>query len=392
MRYFLKFFLVFVTAPLSSLLAKTSILFLVYNAGEAEPFREVAKNLTTDYKIVGIGMGKDKFKDDPHLVSIDNDPFSEGRLNIPSHDTDTNRDRLLKAEVLAQILALEPSIVVSGMAAAWQAQVLNAAHTQGAKTVAFYDNMNGPMSDQPYVKPFMAGIDKRTVSAWLVPGDAYKTEFEGNVLALGQPTLEQWDSVFKTPNTSIPEKLGLKQGQKLILFAGGHDKSYAQYVATMMEAVQERDDILLAITPHPARQHHFEEEILQQLGNPSNIKIVTDLKTIDIAPFAAIFAAHKSSMGTHALAHGIPVLYVGPYEDYQSMLVVGDGLGVVAQNRTEVNQAIDTALKLPQKPSLEKLGIPDNAAMNIANFLETEAQSIPHRQAAQKNAIVPASK
>ena len=124
MRHFLKFFLVFVSAPLSSLLAKTSILFLVYNAGEAEPFREVPKNLTTDYKIVGIGMGKDKFKDDPHLISIDNDSFSEGRLNIPPHDTDTNRDCLLKAEVLAQILALEPSIVVPGMAAAWQAQAL----------------------------------------------------------------------------------------------------------------------------------------------------------------------------------------------------------------------------------------------------------------------------
>ena len=132
--------------------------------------------------------------------------------------------------------------------------------------------MNGPMSDHPYVKPFMAGIDKRTVSAWLVHGDAYKTEFEGNVLALSQPTLEQWDSVFKSPNTSIPEKLGLKQVQKLISFAGGHDKSYAQYVATMMEAVQERDDILLVITPHPFRQHHFEEEILQLLGNRENIK------------------------------------------------------------------------------------------------------------------------
>ena len=47
----LSFLCVFVIVPLSKILAKVPVLFLVYNAGEGEPFREVAKKLTVDFAV-----------------------------------------------------------------------------------------------------------------------------------------------------------------------------------------------------------------------------------------------------------------------------------------------------------------------------------------------------
>lgn len=365
---------VLVLVPLSKVLAKVPVLFLIYNAGEGEPFREVAKKLTVDYKIVGIGVGADKFKDDPHFVSVGEDPFGADHSSALTHDTDQNRDRLLKPGVVSQILELEPEVVISGMAATWQAQVLNLAHVQGAKTVAFYDNMNGPMTGQKFVGPFMSTIQEGAIGTWLVPGDAFKVGFKGNVEALGQPVLEQWDAAFETPNLGTKVNLGLKEGQKLVLFAGGNDATYPKYLEEMMTAVQGRNNLLLVVTPHPARKDGIEDTLLAKLGNPGNIKIERDIKTIDIAPFASVFAAHKSSMGAHALSHGLPVLFVGPKADYDSLVVVGDGLGIVAENRDEVEESLDALLQAETKPSLEKLGVPENASQAIAKFLQELSQ------------------
>jgi len=370
MSRILSFLCVFVIVPLSKILAKVPVLFLVYNAGEGEPFREVAKKLTVDYKIVGVGVGADKFKDDPHFVSVGEDPFGSEKSSIPTHDTDPNRDRLLKPGVVSQILELEPEVIISGMASAWQAQVLNLAHVQGAKTVAFYDNMNGPVTEQSYVGPFLSTIQEGAVGTWLVPGDAFKVGFQGDVQALGQPVLEQWDAAFEAPKSETKAKFGVNPNQKLVLFAGGNDATYPQYLEEMMTAVQGREDLFLVITPHPARKDGAEDTLLAKLGNPSNIRVEREIKTVDISPFASVFAAHKSSMGAHALSHGLPVLFVGPKAEYESLVVVGDGLGVVAENSQEVKGVIDALLKSEQKPSLEKLGVPGNASQAIAKFLE----------------------
>ena len=366
----LSFLCVFVIVPLSKILAKVPVLFLVYNAGEGEPFREVAKKLTVDYKIVGIGVGADKFKDDPHFVSVGEDPFGDEKSEVLTHDTDQNRDRLLKPGVVSQILELEPEVVISGMAATWQAQILNLAHVQGAKTVAFYDNMNGPVTEQSYVGPFLSTIQEGAVGTWLVPGDAFKVGFQGNVQALGQPVLEQWDAAFEAPKAEAQAKLGVNPNQKLLLFAGGNDATYPQYLEEMMTAVQGHEDLFLVITPHPARKDGAEDTLLAKLGNPSNIRVEREIKTVDISPFASVFAAHKSSMGAHALSHGLPVLFVGPKAEYESLVVVGDGLGIVAENKDEVEKSLGALLKSEQKPSLEKLGVPGNASQAIAKFLE----------------------
>jgi hypothetical protein len=374
MSRFLSFLCVFVIVPLAKVLATVPVLFLVYNAGEAEPFREVAKKLTVDYKIVGIGVGEEKFGKDPYFVSIGSDPFADEKSTIPTHDTDQNRDRLLNDATLQKILSLDPQVVVSGMAAAWQAQVLNAARQKGAKTVAFYDNMNGPVTEQQYVGPFMSTIQEGAVGTWLVPGDAFKVGFEGNVKALGQPVLEQWDTVFASPDAKIKDSLGMKDEQRLILFAGGNDVTYPQYLEEMMKAVKYRQDLFLVVTPHPARKDGAEDTIFEKLGNPVNIRVERNIKTIDIAPFISVFAAHKSSMGAHALSHGLPVLFVGPKADYASLVVVGDGLGVVAETQDEVKKSLEALLKSEQKPSLEKLGVPSNASQAIADFLVQESQ------------------
>lgn len=370
MSRFLALFCVFVIVPLAKVLAKVPVLFLVYNAGEAEPFREVAKKLTVDYQIVGIGVGEEKFGKDPHFVSLGTDPFGSERSSTLTHDTDQNRDRLLNDATLHKILALDPQVVISGMASAWQAQILNAAHAKGAKTVAFYDNMNGPVTEQKYVGPFTSTIDKDAIGTWLVPGEAFTVGFKGNVKALGQPVLEQWDTVFQSPDAKIKDKLGMKNGQKLILFAGGNDVTYPQYLEEMMTAVKDREDLFLVITPHPARKDGIEDTLFARLGNPRNIRVERGIKTIDITPFASVFAAHKSSMGAHALSHGLPVLFVGPKADYASLVVVGDGLGVVAENKEEVEKSLEVLLKAEQKPSLAKLGVPENASQAIAKYLD----------------------
>lgn len=176
--------------------------------------------------------------------------------------------------------------------------------------------------------------------------------------------------MFQNPDAKIKEKLGMKDEQRLILFAGGNDVTYPQYLEEMMTSVKGREDLFLVITPHPSRKDGIEDTLFAQLGNPGNIRVERDVKTIDIAPFASVFAAHKSSMGAHALSHGLPVLFVGPKADYASLVVVGDGLGVVAETQDEVVQSIEALLKAEQKPSLAKLGVPENASQAIAKYLE----------------------
>ncbi|MEB3701587.1 Glycosyltransferase family protein [Candidatus Bealeia paramacronuclearis] len=370
-RWIIFFLIIFIFTPLSILRADVSVLFLIYNMGEGEPFRKVAEKLTVDYKIVGIGVGAEQFKDDAHFVYLNSDLYSEARVNVAPHDKDHNRNRLLKSEIVQAILDLGPKVVISGMSSAWQAQVLNSLHERKIPTIAFYDNMNGRLVDQEYVKPFLAELQNGAVSTWLIPGEAYKSGFDGNIIVSGNPTLEQWDEAFERSDARILKRLDLKPGQKLLLFAGGNDTTYPQYLNEMVKAVKRRKDLLLVITPHPARKDNIENKIFKKNGHPENVKIVKDMKTLDIAPFASIFAVHKSGMAAHALSHGLPVLFVGPKKDYKSLLVVGKGLGIVAENKKEAQHAINKLLHTSEKPSLNALGVPEQASQRIAEYLNS---------------------
>lgn len=333
--------------------AKPIYLFCLQNLGETNAMIPVLEKLPKkDYKILALGKAAEKLKEHPCMIT-------------------------------SKKARLHPKVVVSGMASAEQAEILN--QYPDAFTIAYYDNFDPIVSEdgtiKEYIRPFHKALKK--VKSVIVPGmvhiDGAKklSKFsESEIKALGQPSLEGWNKLYAETDTSLlRKKLGVRSGESVIVYAGGFDpvdeEQYKKDLTAFVQASSMLKDTKVFITYHPKTDGKIERDIVKEFGS-ANVRVVLKeekLSTATLSTIADAIACFKSTIGAQAAYMGKPVLYVASH--YTNFLI-NYGVALQASTIPEIKEVLENMLhgKGKKSPSFqEALGIPKNASDKIAQYL-----------------------
>jgi len=234
------------TAP-----SQVDVLFCPYDMGDSNPIKRLVQecekqNIT--YKILPFGKAKEVFENNPHLVKAD----------FP--DVHWDREKTLDMKQLDLIKSsVKSKIVITGMASAAQAQVLNALKAETVYTIAFYDNFDS-VEGKEYVEAFLKQVDQ--IDEYFLPSQTTLPGFENldktkhsKLSVLGQPALEDWDDTFsKTNKDDLRKRLGLLPSDQVILFVGGYDDTYQKYLRLFVKSMKTLKDMKIFITCDPRRK------------------------------------------------------------------------------------------------------------------------------------------
>lgn len=366
-------------------------LIVTYDMGDLNALKPVAEKLNQKgHRIALLGLGQ-SYK----VLQTPNKPAYVMSL---SPGENCEREQLLtEAEVKTLVKAYQPKIVLTGIAAAAQAQVLNA-YQNKAFTIAYYDNFEDPKT-KDFIIPFMKQIRLKKLFAFYLPSETTKNFFksflkdfpECNATAqvvVGNPSLEAWDRIFAETNTrDLRTKLAIPLDKKIIVFAGGYDPTYATFFKVFVAGVKDKANLQILVTHHPKTDGHIEEDIIKEAGalnirllkastlSPEEAKLFT---TSTLSTIADIVACHQSSVGLQALYKERPVLFVADPKTYKNFLIE-QGLAAIAGTPEEVKEAIEKILAAANqnRPSLAKIGIPSGATDRIVEQLETLLKDSP---------------
>ncbi|RZI46531.1 hypothetical protein [Candidatus Finniella inopinata] len=353
------------------------VLVCVYDMGDTGPLERVSAQLSQQkisYKVVAIGKAAEKLKGSDSIVSL-TDMKPDETITWP-------REKLLSEQTLKDLSTqYQPKVVVAGMAAACQAQLLNHfKKAQGASTIAFYDNFD-PITTKEYVQPFLKEIGK--IDTYLIPAQATLKSFQAhektkssNLEVVGQPMLEEWDEIFKTTNREdLCKKIGLAPSDQVILFVGGYDDTYREYFSRFVQGTQKlagHKDLKFLVTYHPKTDGSLEKGVIAE-QKATNIQVVDKggPSSTQLATLAKILVCHKSGMGMQALYKGLSVLYVVQKGTYPNF-ALEQGWVQQAETANEVAQTLEHLLAAANsnKPDVKDLGVPTDATLTIVRKIK----------------------
>ncbi|MBT4880331.1 MAG: hypothetical protein HOI80_05545 [Alphaproteobacteria bacterium] len=354
---------------------QTDVLFCLKDMGDTSALAPVLEKLESrkiTYKILAFGVAKASFEGHPHMLDVS----KQCGEDAPTLDVDSPRDQKLSQNQLECVKrSVTPKIVVAGMASSAQAQVLNLFKSTGSRVYAYYDNFDSVVG-KDYVQPFFEAI--KTVDAYLVPSrsslpgfkELQKTKNSEHIV-VGQPSLENWDQIFSEVNSfSLRTQLGLMAHDKVVVFAGGYDETYAESFKTFVSGMKKLAPLRAFVIAHPRVDGVFEKTLVDQ-EKASNISVVnvSNLPTSVMSTLASLVVCHKSSVGMQALYKGRPVIYVARKDDYTNFSIK-KGVAVQVETPDEFYEEAKRLLAIRDRPKspLKKLGIPNNASEKIATY------------------------
>ena len=346
------------------------VLFCCYDLGDSNPMQRVMKELDKQgisYKVLAVGKALEIFQSNAL------------KLNLP--DVKWDRSKILDATHLKLVEnSVNPKIVITGMASAVQAQVLNLFKKKQAYTIAFYDNFD-TVQTAKYVQSFLKTVDK--IDEYFIPSETTLPGFQkleqtkhSTLSVFGQPILENWDDVFsKTNKAELRQKLKVEPQEQVLLFAGDYTDTYKEYFRTFIKGVGafNNPNLKVFVTYHPKTDGSFEKSVVEE-EKISNIRIIDikEFSTTEIATIANAFACHKSSMGIQALYVGIPVIYVVKSGEIRNF-ATQQGIASQVENAADLSAALDRILKTAnrnQPPVQQNLGIPKAATTRMVAHIK----------------------
>ena len=352
---------------------KTAVLFVAYDQGESNAFlriQERLKNSNIPYRILAMGRAAEVFKDDPALIPVDRLTHNKALLE--------NRDQPLNQKLVYKLAEkISAKIVYTGMASRAQAQIANIWDRRGAKVIAFYDNFESVDSIN-YVQPFLEEL--RYIDEFHVPSKTTALSFQSiaaslgaEVTVTGQPTLEDWDRVYKDTDTFLlRETLKIHPEQPVVLFAGDYSSSYPRAFQTFIAATRMLPDTLFLVTYHPKFDGGLERRIIEAQSN-GNVHLLHHgtFSTASLSTIASAVIVHKSSVAQQAIYRGKPVIYVAD-ENYQNLMLT-EQLAIRASNPEPLAIMINAHIMGYKPPAVaENLGIPDAPGKTIAKLIIDE--------------------
>jgi hypothetical protein len=347
------------------------IVFALYDVADMNALKVVADTLETRGKKVcffALGQANVQLKDDPRVVF--HDVGAGGADAWP-------RDKLLSQDTLKHLQdALQPKVIVTGMASAAQNQLLAFAPDNA---FAFYDNFD-PIKGKEYVQAFLSQSQSSGVkpTAYWVASEKTAKSFHEEartcdvpVKVVGQPVLEEWATLFKeTDRAAFKQALGIEEDRRVILFAGGYDESYEAYFRLFLETVVpliEELKLEVLITYHPKPKGALEKKLVGALHNP-HVRVIDSppagIATNKLATLASVFMCHKSSLGPQAISQGLPMIYVADPETYKNF-VIEEKLAYISNDKKMLSRLIKELLQQDNPVSLKPLGMPEKPASQL---------------------------
>ena len=342
------------------------VLLVAYDTGDSNIIRQLAEKMEKEsqsYSIVGFGRAKTIFKLHPKFQEI-----ADGSVS--------DRSVLLSQKTICQLKkSFHPKVVFSGMASTGQAQILNA--FPNARTYAVYDNFDSPQK-KDFIQPFIKEVGP--ITGYMIPAGFLLKEFKNflpagsAIFVVGQPALEDWASVFNNcDRVALRQSLKIRKTEKVILFAGGMDDTYAKYFDIFIQAVKQRPSWRVFVTYHPKSTGEVERRIVEKY-KASNVFVSNDVKTNHLAIIADILVCHKSSVCQQAFSVGVRCGYVVG-DDYSNFLI-DQGLVPKFNNSIDLLRFLDQEDAMPQRDrltkqriALDKSGVPTSATQNIVHIL-----------------------
>ncbi|WP_257285047.1 hypothetical protein [Endozoicomonas sp. SESOKO1] len=352
---------------------KTAVLFVAYDQGESNAFlriQEKLKHSNIPYRILAMGRAAEVFKDDPALIPVDRLTHNDALYE--------NRDHLLNQKLVYNLAdSISTKIVYTGMASRAQAQIANIWDRRGAKVIAFYDNFES-VDSISYVQPFLEEL--RYIDEFHVPSKTTALSFKGiaaslgaEVTVTGQPTLEDWDRVYKDTDTFLlRDTLNIHPEQPVVLFAGDYSSSYPPAFQTFIAATRMLPDVLFLVTYHPKFDGGLEHRIIEAQSD-GNVHLLHHgtYSTATLSTIASAVIVHKSSVAQQAIYRGKPVIYVAD-ENYQNLMLT-EQLAIRASNPEPLAIMINAHIMGYKPPTAaENLGIPDAPSRTIAKLIIDE--------------------
>ncbi|AJI55677.1 hypothetical protein [Francisella philomiragia] len=319
MKY--KLFLVtFITLFLNTSYA-TNILFLSYDYGDANAFKELMPELSNrkiNYEIIAIGKSRDKFKDNliknvNCLREFDNDYLIKDRSNLISKNN---------IVCLKNSLKYKPDIIISGMSSGSLAAILNS--FDDVKKVAYYDNFDPYPKNDPnyYTSSFINTLKNKSLDKLFIVAEKTKNSFKQkidistkDIIVVGNPSLIEWQKTNKKcpSKKSLIEYLNIDYKKNFIVFAGDTTEDYKESFYNFAEAIKNMPNYIAIVSYHPKTNGEFEKNIKNILDIKNMVIADTDSKnpsTICLSTLSNIFIVHKSSMGSQALSASKNVIFI----------------------------------------------------------------------------------
>ena len=357
---------------------RTDVLLVAYDQGESNAFIQIEKELVErdiSYRILAMGRAGEIFKDHPNRLYL-------STKTPPQLKTDRS---LLLPDLITEELAGSYSfkLIYSGMASAAQAQVINLYRNKDVETVAFYDNFE-PVQQKGYVQPFLQKLSR--VDQFHVASTTTANSFsdlakqkQAEVIITGQPALEAWDKVYKTTDRQkLRSVLGLEKNIKTVLFAGGYDPTYPQYLRQYILGCRQAQSVLCLITFHPKTDGSLERSEVNLL-DAENVRVISGNRysTAELSTIAELVAVHKSTIAVMAAYKGKPVLYIAE-PDFNSFLL-DEKLASLASTPVEVSRAINH-ISLEQDSQHQSLFSQHKASGYIASLIQKLLQKQQQQQ------------
>jgi hypothetical protein len=346
------------------------VLFFCYDLGDSNPMQRVMKELDKQgitYKVLALGKALEIFQSNAL------------KLDLP--DVKWDRSKILDATHIKLVEnSINPKIVITGMASAVQAQVLNLFKKKQAYTIAFYDNFD-TIETAEYVQDFLKTVGK--IDEYFIPSETTLPGFQkleqtkhSTLSVFGQPILENWDDVFsKTNKEELRQKLKVELQDQVLLFAGDYTDTYKEYFRIFVKGVRafNSSNLKVFVTYHPKTDGSFEKSVVEE-EKISNIRIIEtkEFSTTEIATIANAFACHKSSMGIQALYVGLPVIYIVKSGEVRNF-AIQQGIAEQVEKTDDLSAALDRILKAAnrnQSPVQQNLGIPKNATARMVTHIK----------------------
>lgn len=357
----------------------TDILFLAMDQGESEIFRLLVPELqrrNLSVSIFTLGQADTFFADMEEATPI------ATLATFPANLSDDRAAQLAQDAVTKIVGGIRPTVVVTGMSHAIEAQLSNHFRGNGSTIVAVYDRFS-LISQTPAILAWLkttTGVDDV-----LLPGH-YQAIDAGNLAAFqssyigisGHPVLEQWDILFLvTDAVQKKHDLGLDPKRPVILFTGGQEPEYQQWLTLFLRSMAERPDIQVLIAPDPRTDGQLEREKVQSL-KLKNVRVMDgNTGTAELATVADLVVTHKSITGFQAAWQGLPVLFIAA-KGYTNILTDA-GLASRASSWQQILNTVHGSIdriREPKEASFRKLGVPEQSLQRITDHLQLTVQKV----------------
>ncbi|AXA34149.1 hypothetical protein [Francisella adeliensis] len=353
----------------------TNVLFLSYDYGDTNAFKELFSKLKkVNYEIIGIGKAKDLFtnnvvNDAKCLQDFNNDDL------IKSRATRISKKNL---DCLKNSLNSKPDIIVSGMSSAALAEILNS--FKDVKKIAYYDNFDPyPKNDSKYythdfIKTVYKPLDKLLISAKVTENSflqKHSNLFKA-IEVVGNPSILEWQRTNNClSKENLLNELEVPKDKKVIIFAGDTTDDYKEAFYNFATAIKNSQSDEIIVSYHPKTTGDFERNVKEVL-NIDNMIIADadnkDYSTICLSTLGPLFVVHKSSMGVQALSIPKNVIYIADNK-YENKAIKCNLADLVYSPEDISNSIKDNYSKEPTGNFYEVFGVPKDSIKTFTNAI-----------------------